>query len=79
MLCPPGSSFGDLDQLVSVIKAVRAADPARAHEVALHEVASREEDFSDYLRGRFRSDAGVPRTVRSGRPTCPPSRRASAT
>ncbi|WP_327070951.1 DUF6025 family protein [Kitasatospora sp. NBC_01250] len=61
MLCPPGSSFGDLDQLAGVIKAVRAADPEQVHDVALREVASREEDFSDYLRGRFRPEAGVPR------------------
>ncbi|MGF1431022.1 DUF6025 family protein [Kitasatospora sp. LaBMicrA B282] len=61
MLCPPGSSFGDLDQLAAVIKAVRAADPQRAHEVALHEVASRAEEFSGYLRSRFRPEAGVPR------------------
>ncbi len=61
MLCPPGSSFRDLDQVGGVIKAVRAADPESAHDVALREVASRAEEFSGYLRARFRPESGVPR------------------
>lgn len=59
MLCPPSSSQADLDRLSQVIKVVHEADPELCYETALREVESRSEEFSRYLRGRFRNGVGV--------------------
>ncbi|MFR0352438.1 DUF6025 family protein [Streptomyces sediminimaris] len=71
MLCPPSTSPADGELLTGLFRAVLAAAPDGAHDVALDWLREHRDRLSPYLRGRFANGAGVPADGTSRDPAVP--------